>query len=216
MDMRSAPGGGTRVIGVAGTTEAGRPDRMAISLAKAFAARDIKVLIIDADPAAAVTSELEVCDERGLSDVMAAKANMSESVRRLRTDHGEVSVLGSGLTRGDGVRSPISTMMIGDYRALIDTAARQHEVIILALGVLSAGKQSALGASVSDQFLLMTSAGDRKREVTDAMTLLDRVIPECYYLAMNHASPLDPMLERENPRPELFSGISNRFSIFNN
>jgi uncharacterized protein involved in exopolysaccharide biosynthesis/Mrp family chromosome partitioning ATPase len=214
IDMRSAPGGGHRVIGVAGTTQAGRPDRMAISLAKAFAARDVKVLIIDADPAAAVTAELEVRDEPGLCDIMAAAATLPEAVKCLRTDDGEVSVLASGVTRGDGIRSPISTMTIGDYRALIDTAAMRHEVIILALGVLSAGKQSALGASVSDQFLLMASVGDKKREVKDAMTLLDRVIPDRYYLAMNQASPLDPMLERENSRQERSSGILNRFSFF--
>jgi hypothetical protein len=46
------------------------------------------------------------------------------------------------------------------------------------------------------------------------MTLLDRVIPDRYYLAMNQASPLDPMLERENSRQERSSGILTRFSFF--
>ena len=214
IDMRSAGEGGTRVIGVAGTTQSGRPDRMVASLANAFAARDVNVLIIDADSDAAVSRAFEVHDKPGLSDVMAADVSLPEAVSRRRGDHGEISVLAAGVTRGDGLRSPISTMTMKEYRALIKTAARHHEVIILALGVLSAGKQSALGASVSDQFLLMMSAGDRKREVTNAVTLLDRVAPERYYLAMNEASPLDPMLERDNPRQERFSRISNRFSFF--
>ena len=115
----------------------------------------------------------------------------------------------------DSLLSPISTITIRDYRALIDRAANDHDVIVFALGALSAGKQSALGASVSDHFVLTTSAGDKKRDITDAMTLLDRVIPDRYFLVMNRASPLDPMLEREDGRWDRFGGFLNQLSLAN-
>ena len=41
------------------------------------------------------------------------------------------------------------------------------------------------------------AAGDRKRDITDATTLLDRVIPERYLLLFDKASHLDPMLDQE-------------------
>ena len=213
IDMRSTAEAGSLVIGVAGATTGGRSGQMALSLANAFAARDVNVLLIDVDPNRAVTDELDWSDESGLSDILEATISLPQAVRRLPTDHGEISVLSSGKTCSDSLRSPISTITIRDYRALIDKAAKDYEVIVFALGALSAGKQSALGASVSDQFVLMTSAGDRKRDVTNAMTLLDRVTPDRYFLVMNRASPLDPMLEKEDVRWERFGGFLNQFTL---
>jgi len=50
---------------------------------------------------------------------------------------------------------------------------------------------------VSDQLVLVTSAGQRKRDISDSKMLLDRVIPDRYLLVFDKASPLDPMLEQE-------------------
>jgi uncharacterized protein involved in exopolysaccharide biosynthesis len=215
IDMRSTAEAGPLVIGVAGTTTSGRPGQMALSLANAFAARDVNTLLIDVDPNRAVTDELDLSDESGLSDILEAAISLPQAARCLPTDHGEISVLSSGKACSDSLRSPISTITIRDYRALIDEAAKDHEVIVFALGVLSSGKQSALGASVSDQFVLMTSAGDRKRDVTNAMTLLDRVTPDRYFLVMNRASSLDPMLETEKGQRESPGGLLNLFPISN-
>jgi len=213
IDMQGKTGSGPLVIGVAGTTTGGRSERMALSLGNAFAARDMKVLLVDVDPNRAVTSELELSDQCGLADIMDATISMSKAVSRTATDHGEISVLGAGRSCSDSIFNPVSTITIRDYRALIDTAAKDHEVVIFALGALSAGKQSALGASVSDNFVLMTSAGDKKRVITDAMTLLDRVTSDRYFLVMNKASPLDPKLEREGGGWERFDGFINQFTL---
>jgi hypothetical protein len=213
IDMRSTAEAGPLVIGVAGTTTGGRSGQMASSLANAFAARNVNVLLLDVDSNGAVTDELDWSDESGLSDILEATISLPQAVRHLPTDHGEISVLSSGKTCSDSLRSPISTITLRDYRALIDKAAKAYEVIVFALGALSAGKQSALGASVSDQFVLMTSAGDKKRDVTNAMTLLDRVTPDRYFLVMNRASPLDPMLEKEDVRWERFGGFLSQFTL---
>jgi uncharacterized protein involved in exopolysaccharide biosynthesis/Mrp family chromosome partitioning ATPase len=215
IDMRGTAEGSPLIIGVAGTTTGGRPERMALSLANAFAARDSSVLLIDADPNRAVASELELGEQCGLADILESTVSLPKAVSRISTDHGEISVLGAGMRCSDSLLSPISTITIRDYRALIDRAASDHDVIVFALGALSAGKQSALGASVSDHFVLTTSAGDRKRDITDAMTLLDRVIPDRYFLVMNRASPLDPMLEREDGGWERFGGFLNQLTLTN-
>jgi uncharacterized protein involved in exopolysaccharide biosynthesis len=214
LDMRRTGEGGPLVIGVAGITTDGRPDQMAIALANAFVARDMNVMLIDADPNRAVTSDLELDGRSGLSDVIASTISLPEAVNRRCMDHGEISILGAGIDHEDALRTPVSTITIRDYRALIGKAAEDHDVIICALGVLSAGKHSALGASVSDQFVLLTSAGDRKRDVTDAMTLLDRVIPERYFLVMNGASRLDPMLDRAGERWERPGKLLDQFTFF--
>jgi hypothetical protein len=45
------------------------------------------------------------------------------------------------------------------------------------------------------------------------MTLLDRVTPDRYFLVMNRASPLDPMLEKEDVRWERFGGFLSQFTL---
>jgi uncharacterized protein involved in exopolysaccharide biosynthesis len=207
IDMRRTGESGPLVLGVAGIGADGRPEQLSIALAKAFVARDMKVLLIDADPNKAVTDELDLKTRPGLSNVIESELSVSKAINSVSTTHGDISVLSAGVTKDDVLWNQIANISIRDYRTLIDRAATDHEVIICALGVLSAGKHSALGASVSDQFVLLTSAGDRKRSITDAVTLLDRVAPERYFLAMNKASPLDPMLEgseEKKPRPNKF------------
>ena len=215
IDMQGTADSSPLVIGVAGTTTDGRHERMALSLANAFAARELNVLLIDVDPGRAVTSELKLNDQRGLADIMDSTITLPKAISRIPTDHGEISVLSAGRTSGDSLLSSISTITIRDYRALIERAATDHDVIVFALGNLSAGKQSALGASVSDHFVLTTSAGDKKRDVTDAMTLLERVTPDRYFLVMNRASTQDPMHEREDSRWERFGGFLNQFTLIN-
>jgi hypothetical protein len=212
IDMRGATGGSPLVVGVGGTTSGGRSEQVALSLANAFAARDLNVLLVEVDPSRTLSSELDLSDQCGLADIMKSTISLSKAVSRKTTDHGEISVLSAGRTDDDSLVSPLSTITIRDYRALVDKAATDHDVIIFAVGALSAGKQSALGASVSDHFVLTTSAGDKKRVVTNAMTLLDRVTPDRYFLVMNRASALDPMLEREEGRWDIFGGFLNQFT----
>lgn len=205
VDMRRAGETGPLVLGVAGVSAHGRPEQLSIALANAFAAREMKVLLIDADPSRAVTAELGLTESAGLSNVIESSVPVAKVVNRVATAHGDVSVIGAGIRSEDALLNPISSISIRDFRNLIDRAAADHEVIICALGTLSAGKHSALGASVSDQFVLLTSAGDRKRSVRDAMTLLDRAAPGRYFLAMNRASALDPMLDDDDRKSRLGS-----------
>ena len=168
---------------------------MAMELANAFAARDVNTLLIDSDPRRATTTQLELEESAGLTDLVTNPGSVVDAIHRVETDQGIISVLGAGRRRSDPLYNPLATITIRDYQAMIEKAAADHDVVILDLGTLSAGKHSALGASVSDQFVLLAAAGDAKREVTAATTVLDRVIPDQYFLVMNRAKPLDPMLD---------------------
>ena len=200
IDIRRTGENRPLVLGVAGISQSGRPEELSVALANAFVARNMKVLLIDADPDKAVTGELDLTKKPGLSNVLESAVPVAKVTRSVTTDLGDVSVISAGTTSNDVLWNPISNISIHDLRTVIDSATVDHEVIICALGTLSAGKHSALGASLSDQFVLLTSAGDRKRSVADAVTLLDRIAPDRYSLAMNQASSLDPMLDDDQKK----------------
>jgi len=152
-------------------------------------------LLIDADPDATLTKELELTESAGLANVVAVGTPIVDAIQVAETPHGSLQVMGAGTADMTLARDLVSTLSIGDFRQLIDKVASYHDVVIVALGVLAAGRHSALGASVSDQFVLVTSTGNRKRKVADAVALLDRVTPDRYMLAFKNASLLDPMVD---------------------
>jgi hypothetical protein len=59
---------------------------------------------------------------------------------------------------------------------------------------LKAGRQSAIGAALSDQVVVVTSAGERQKTLNAACELLDRLVAQRYRLMFNRASTLDPQL----------------------
>ena len=198
IDMRRAGTEKPLVIGVAGVSPAGEPATMAAALTSAFAARDLNVLLIDADPNSTITRDFGLTDGLGLSDVIAIGTPIADAIKNVETVHGEIHVLGAGSCNLDHSGDQISTLAIGDFRLLIESVASRHDVVIVDLGVLAAGRHSALGASISDQFVLVTSTGDRKRSVANAGILLDRITPDRYVLALNRASSLDPLLDQSD------------------
>jgi uncharacterized protein involved in exopolysaccharide biosynthesis len=201
IDIRRTGQGRPLILGVAGVSASGQPEKLSVALANAFVARNMKVLLIDVDPHKAVTEDLELTDSEGLSNAVESEVQVKKVINNVNVGHGDVSVISAGTTDNDVLWNPISNISIRDLRAVIDSATADHEVIICALGTLGAGKHSALGASLSDQFVLLTSIGDRKRNVTDAVTLLDRIAPDSYFLAINQARPLDPLLDDDQKKP---------------
>jgi uncharacterized protein involved in exopolysaccharide biosynthesis len=201
IDIRRTGQSRPLILGVAGVSASGQPEKLSVALANAFVARNMKVLLIDVDPHKAVSKDLELTDAAGLSNAVESEGQVTKVINSINTGHGDVSVISAGTTDNDVLWNPVSNISIHDLRTVIDSATADHEVIICALGTLAAGKHSALGASLSDQFVLLTSVGDRKRNVTDAVTLLDRIAPDSYFLAMNQARPLDPMLDDDQKKP---------------
>jgi uncharacterized protein involved in exopolysaccharide biosynthesis/Mrp family chromosome partitioning ATPase len=196
IDMRRTSIGKPLVIGVAGVSQTGEPARMATNLSCVYAARDLNVLLIDADPNATLTKELQLHQGMGLANVVGVNTPIVEAIQVVETPNGSLQVMGAGTANMNLAGDLVSTLSIEDFRQLIDKVASHHDIVIVALGVLAAGRHSALGASVSEQFVLVTSTGNRKRKVADAVALLDRITPDRYMLAFKNASRLDPMIEQ--------------------
>ncbi len=201
IDMRHDRVDAPVVVAMTDVSASGDASRMAVALSSTFAARKLKVLLIDANSTARITSQFEIEGDAGLADVMAGGMPITSVATRHATTLGDIDILSTG-TSGDEVsRDRISKIAMQDFRDLINKAGSHYDVVILDLGELAAGRHSALGASVSDQLILVASAGDSKRVVRNAASLLDRVSPDRYALAFTRASFLDPMLER--PRADL-------------
>jgi uncharacterized protein involved in exopolysaccharide biosynthesis/Mrp family chromosome partitioning ATPase len=202
------------VVGVAGVSASDDASAMAIHLGAGFAARELRVLLIDANSACRVTSKFAIDGKAGLANVMGGESSITEVAISCKTTYGHIDVLGTGVTRDEVSGDRLSTLAIQDFRSLISRAASHYDVVIVDLGELAAGRHSALGASVSDQLVLVTAAGDRKRSLRNATSLLDRLCPDRYALVFKRASDLDPMLEQQRKDPPYWRIIKNSLRPF--
>lgn len=209
IDMRRSSMDEPVVVGVAGVSASGDASAMAIDLGVGFAARELKVLLVDANPASHVTSRFAIESKAGLANVVAGEKSITEVAIGRATAYGDIDVLGTGTTGAEIFRDRLSTFAIQDFRSLINKAASHYDVIVVDLGELIAGRHSALGASVSEQLVLVTAAGDRKRSVKNAVSLLDRLCPDRYALVFNRASALDPMLDQQRKNPPYWQIVKN-------
>ena len=88
-------------------------------------------------------------------------------------------------------------------RRLLHAARADHDVIVLDLGALAAGGQSAVGAALAERVLLVTACGTRRRFFDAAMALLDRLAPERFLVVLNRALPTDPAVAQAEPATDL-------------
>ena len=68
------------------------------------------------------------------------------------------------------------------------------DVVLVDLGVLRAGGQSAVGTALSDRIVLVAACGERKQAISTSLELLDRLAPERFLLTLNRAPAPDPLL----------------------
>jgi len=154
--------------------------------------------LVDANNQSRITGDFSLEGKRGLHDVMGAGLSIANAMNSVKTGSSRIDVLAAGVCpEDDAGRDCVTNYTIQDFRNLVGAATASHEVVVLDLGELAPGRHSSLAAAVSDQLVLVTSAGQRKRDISDSKILLDRVIPERYLLVFDEASPLDPMLEQE-------------------
>jgi hypothetical protein len=85
-------------------------------------------------------------------------------------------------------------MSLEDMRNLLAIARAEYDLVILDLGKLVAGRQSAIGTALADHSILVAACGNLRRGIGTAKDLLDRLAPSRYLLALNRASSLDPAL----------------------
>ena len=204
IDIRRSRPGDPIVVAVSGATPAANTSGIAVALSSIYSAGDSSVLLVDANSLSRITEEYSLEGHRGLVNVISAGIPIAEAVEPSTMTHGNVDVLGSGAVRSDESLERVSTYTLQDIRNLINTARSAYDVVILDLGELAAGRHSALAASVSDQLIHITAAGDRKRDVVRTAALLDRVIPDRYLLVFDNASHLDPTIENEHREDSIF------------
>jgi uncharacterized protein involved in exopolysaccharide biosynthesis len=195
IDMRRPNADTPIVIAVSGGSPAATTSEIALALGGAFSARETRVLLIDANTTPLVTGEFALEGEPGLTDVMRGRLPLPAAANSATIDHGKVDILGTGVAEKDQSSERVAAFTIQDFRKLLDTATSAYDVVLLDLGELAAGQHSALAASMSDQLVLVTAAGDRKRDIANSVTLLDRIARDRYLLVFDRASLLDPLLE---------------------
>jgi uncharacterized protein involved in exopolysaccharide biosynthesis/Mrp family chromosome partitioning ATPase len=197
IDMRRSNANEPIVVAVSGTACNPGSSLTAAALCNAFSARNASVLLVDANNQSRITGDFSLEDKPGLHDVMGAGLSIADAMNSVTTGSSRIDVLAAGVCPEDSTgRDCVTNYTIQDFRNLVGAATASHEVVVLDLGELAPGRHSSLAAAVSDQLVLVTSAGQRKRDISDSKMLLDRVIPDRYLLVFDKASPLDPMLEQ--------------------
>ena len=100
---------------------------------------------------------------------------------------------GPGVTARHCIRHP-DEMALDEMRELLDAARAEYDMVILDLGLLIAGRQSAVGSALADCTVLVAASGGLRQEISDSQELLDRLASSGYLLVLNRALPLDPMV----------------------
>ena len=198
------------VLGVVGAGEGTGSTSMALAMGEHYTNTGRNVLLIDADARGGGLSQLQ---EAGAPIDVAAVARgevaLENSVRTLELESGFMSLLPALEidTAGGKLRSP-GEMSLDEMRELVSVARSEYDLVILDLGVLKAGRQSAVGAALADRTVLVTASEDLRQEINAAQDLLDRLASSRYLLVFNRALPLDPMVSTpsENIEPAAKGG----------
>jgi Mrp family chromosome partitioning ATPase/uncharacterized protein involved in exopolysaccharide biosynthesis len=182
------------VIGVAGTGEAAGATSIACALGAHYSSAGRKVLLVDVDPRGNGLSRLFATTKGpGAPAVARGKIRLAESVRKLTDGKNNMDLLpAAGNAALQGTHPDTGEMALDEMRKLLDTARAEYELIILDLGVLTAGRQSAVGSALADRAVLVAAFGCLRQEISTSQTLLDRLAPSRHLLVLNRASSLDP------------------------
>jgi uncharacterized protein involved in exopolysaccharide biosynthesis/MinD-like ATPase involved in chromosome partitioning or flagellar assembly len=184
------------VIGVLGTQSGVGSTRICSALGMTYAAAGRKVLLIDADPACNGLSQLHaVTNGPGIVAVAQGEIMLASAVSVLSADGGALHLLAAprSLAQG-GTNSTAPELAVDGMRRLLHAARAEYEVVLVDMGALTAGGQSAVGAALAERALLITGSGTRRQYFTAAMALLDRIAPERFLLVLNRAQSTDPAL----------------------
>jgi len=181
------------VVGVVNSVPGAGCTSFALELARSFRSAGRSVLLVEADRTGqSLTSRLNASGESGMLNV--ARGNMS-------LPEGAVSAVDTGfdflpLGTDDRVGAEFmqTELTLEEFRGVLAEAGSRNSVVVMDLGTLKAGRQSAIGAALSDRVVLVTAAGARGKKVNGTCELLDRLAPKQYRLMFNRASELDPQL----------------------
>jgi len=204
------PSQGTKplVIGVVAAAPSAGATSLVDALGRHYAAAGRSTLLIDANAADSGLSRLYgATDAPGAAAVARGKVAIGEAVRAATPDDGAPQLLAaSPCTSAAGTAQRTPELAVEDMRRLLNAARADHDLIIVDLGVLAAGRQSAVGAAMADRVVLVAASGERKQSIASALDLLERLAPERVLLTLSRALPWDPALESEGPPPDAVPG----------
>jgi uncharacterized protein involved in exopolysaccharide biosynthesis len=164
------------VIGIVSTSAGAGASSLAVALGQNYADAGLEVALIDANATAHEAGPISVAGhaptDRGSLGVIEARSEVQRE-------------------RG-GANSP--ELSFEEMRRLLDTAREQNDILLVDLGVLRAGGQSAIGAALSDRVIAIACRGESKQRITATLDLLDRLAPQRQLLTLNRMPAGDPQL----------------------
>jgi Mrp family chromosome partitioning ATPase len=204
------PSQGTKplVIGVVAAAPGAGATSLVDALGRHYAAAGRSTLLIDANAADSSLSRLYgASDAPGAAAVAHGNVAIAEAVRAATPDEGAPQLLAaSSCTSAAGAAQGTPELAVEDMRRLLNAARAGHDLIVVDLGVLAAGRQSAVGAAMADRVVLVAASGERKQSIVSALDLLGRLAPERVLLTLSRALPRDPALESEGSSPDAVPG----------
>lgn len=178
------------VVGVVGTRGGAGTTSVARALGEHCSSTGVEVLLIELDggePSQSCTG-----GPSGAAAVARGEVLLAESVERLTNDGRSTWLLRSAGSRD--AQQAGGELSLEDMRNLLAIARAEYPLVILDLGKLVAGRQSAIGTALADRSILVAACGNLRREIGTAKDLIDRLAPSRYLLTLNRASSLDPAL----------------------
>ena len=184
------------VIGVVSTDTGSGATSMADALARIYAANNRKVLLIDTDlREQGLTRMYQLDQSPGVLEVVSGAIALAKTAQSLPSERGGLQLLPAGdVARVSTSAGYVSELAVDDMHRLLNLARCEHNVVVMDLGVLYAGRQSAVGAALVDRVLIVSASGETKRKLATALHLLDRLAPEKSLLVLNRATRWDPAL----------------------
>jgi uncharacterized protein involved in exopolysaccharide biosynthesis/Mrp family chromosome partitioning ATPase len=179
------------VIGFVATSAGAGATSLTSALGRHYAGAGLRVLMIDANPAACATERPTaggVLAEHGsasLQDALNDFPRDTGSLELLAANPEEPNAL-SGLER--------SELSLEDMQQMLNAARAEHDVVLVDFGVLQAGGQAAVGSALSDRVVVVASSGERKQRISETLDLLERLAPSRQLLALNRMPAVDPRL----------------------
>jgi len=184
------------VIGVLTSTAGAGGSAFTLAIGQTYAAAHRRVLLIDADPAGnGLSRQCGITAAPGLRAVAAGQLNLANAIATTRTAEGELLDLLAAPPPDKGafaVAAGAGELAIDDMRRLLEAARTAYDVIVVDLGIAAAGRQSAVGAALSDRIALVASSGTRRVRLNAMLALLERIAPDRSLLLLTRAQANDP------------------------
>jgi uncharacterized protein involved in exopolysaccharide biosynthesis/cellulose biosynthesis protein BcsQ len=195
------------VIGVVGVSLGAGASSVVKALGQHYSQAERSVLIIDANPCEnGLSQSFEVTTGTNPQAVARGNVTLQEAVHHLPSDGGPIRLLGSTSLAPDGANLQESVgMTVDEIQNLLANARTDYDTIILDLGILSAGSQSAIGAVLADRVVAITACDEQQQTIRSTVDLLSRLAPDRFVLALNRGNPLDPQLATNRTHRRAFS-----------